>query len=83
MKDITFGMVQTYVRRAEFLQYLSDNGIPSPKIREYPSTTELRAALDAGEIDAMVHTFMEIQEALPPGPFTTLLIRATTTLRGS
>ena len=62
MQDITFVMVQTYVRRAEFLQYLSDNGIPSPKIREYPSTTELRAALDAGEIDAMVHTFMEIQE---------------------
>lgn len=62
MKDITFGMVRTYVRRAEFLQYLADHGIASPKIREYHSATDLRAALAAGEIDAMVHTFMEIQE---------------------
>lgn len=62
MKGITFGMVKTYVRRAEFMSYLSDNGIKSPKIREYDSTAELQEALNEGEVDAMVHTFMEIQE---------------------
>lgn len=62
MKDITFGMVKTYVRRAEFMSYLDDNGIKSPKIREYDSTAELQDALDDGEVDAMVHTFMEIKE---------------------
>ena len=62
MKEITFGMVKTYVRRDEFLHYLSDNGISSPKIREYNSTAKLQEALDNGEIDAMVHTFMEIKE---------------------
>lgn len=62
MRDITFGMVKTYVRRAEFLRYLADNGINRPKIREYESTQLLREALKSGEVDAMVHTFMEITE---------------------
>lgn len=62
MKDITFGMVKTYVRRQEFLQYLRDNGIYAPRIREYNSTAELQQALKANEVDAMVHTFMEILE---------------------
>lgn len=62
MKEITFGMVRTYVRREEFLGYLADNGISSPKIREYDSTADLQAALDRGEVDALVHTFMEIRE---------------------
>lgn len=62
MKEITFGMVRTYVRREEFLGYLADNGISSPKIREYDSTADLQAALDQGEVDALVHTFMEIKE---------------------
>ena len=62
MKEITFGMVRTYVRREEFLGYLSDNGIASPKIREYDSTSDLQNALDEGEVDALVHTFMEIKE---------------------
>ncbi len=62
MKNITFGMVKTYIRRAEFLQYLADNGIASPKLREYDSTPDLQAALESGEVDAMVHTFMEIKE---------------------
>lgn len=61
MRDITFGMVKTYVRREEFLQYLSGHGITEPRIREYESTTELQAALDDGEIDALVHTFTEIK----------------------
>jgi len=62
MKEATFGMVRTYVRREEFLGYLADNGISSPKIREYDSTADLQAALDRGEVDALVHTFMEIRE---------------------
>ena len=62
MREITFGMVRTYVRREEFLGYLADNGITSPKIREYNSTADLQKALDDGEVDALVHTFMEIKE---------------------
>lgn len=62
MKNVEFGMVNTYVRRQEFLEYLSDHGIKSPKIKEYDSTAELQKALDRNEIDAMVHTFMEIKE---------------------
>ena len=62
MRDITFGMVKTYVRREEFLQYLSDHGITEPEIKEYGSTAELQKALDEGKIDALVHTFTEIKE---------------------
>ncbi len=61
MKEATFGMVRTYVRREEFLGYLADNGISSPRIREYDSTADLQDALDRGEVDALVHTFMEIK----------------------
>lgn len=62
MKHITFGMVKTYVRREEFILYMRDNGVYSPRIREYNSTEEMQNALDAGEIDAIVHTFMEVKE---------------------
>lgn len=62
MRGIVFGMVKNYVRREEFLQYLSDNGILHPDIREYESTAELQQALDAGEIDALVHSFTEVRE---------------------
>ncbi len=62
MKDITFGMVKNYVRAEEFLQYLADHGISNPKVMEYEDTHVLQEALDAGEIDALVHTFMEVEE---------------------
>ena len=62
MQDITFGMVRNYVRSAEFLQYLEDGGIKNPIIKEYESTHALHEALDAGEVDAFVHTFMEMKE---------------------
>lgn len=62
MKSITFGMVKTYVRRDEFMLYMQDHGIVLPKVREYDSTEALQSALEAGEIDAMVHTFMEVKE---------------------
>lgn len=62
MQDITFGMVKGYVRQEEFLHYLADNNITEPNIIEYDTTQELQEALDLGEIDALVHTFMEMEE---------------------
>ncbi len=62
MKEITFGMVKTYVRKDEFLQYLKDNGVDSPKLTTYDTTAELQEALESGEIDAYIHTFTEIRE---------------------
>lgn len=62
MRDITFGMVKTYVRREEFLQYLKANGIDHPKIKEYVSTARLQEGLAQGEVDAIVHTFTETNE---------------------
>ena len=62
MKDITFGIVKTYIRRGEFLQYLTDNGIYNPNLKEYASTAELQNALARGEVDAIVHTFTETNE---------------------
>ena len=73
MGEITFGMVETYVRRDDFFQYLDDHGVSAPRVRTYQSSRQLRAALERGEIDAMVHTFMEIEE----GPC--LRARASTT----
>ena len=62
MKGITYGIVKTYVRRAEFLQYLRDNGITNPKIKEYDSTATLKEAMNQGEVDAIVHSFTETSE---------------------
>ena len=62
MKDITFGIVKTYVRRGEFIQYLKDNGVENPQLKEYDSTAELQKALARGEVDAIVHTFTETNE---------------------
>lgn len=61
MRNLTYGMVKSYIRRSEFFQYLADHGIRAPKIREYDNTGLLQQALDAGEIDALVHTFMEVE----------------------
>lgn len=62
MQQITYGVVKDYVRKTEFLQYLSDNGVEEPAICEYETTAELQEALDRGEIDALVHTFTEVEE---------------------
>ena len=62
MEHITFGMVENYVRKAEFLEYLAHNGIENPEIVEYVSTAKLHEALEKGEIDAFVHTFTEVKE---------------------
>lgn len=62
MKDFRFGMVENYVRKAEFLEYMYFNGIENPNIIEYETTADMHAALDAGEVDAYVHTFTEVVE---------------------
>lgn len=62
MAELNFGMVENYVRKNEFLEYLYHNGIENPTITEYTSTADMHAALDAGEIDAFVHTFTEVKE---------------------
>lgn len=62
MKDITYGVVATYVRRQEFNEYLSDHKIASPKVREYESAADLHQALESGEIDALVHSLTEVRE---------------------
>lgn len=62
MKEITFGMVKTYVRKQEFLQYMKDNGLTDPKLKSYESTADLIQALDDGEIDAYIHSFTEVRE---------------------
>ena len=62
MKGITFGIVKTYVRRSEFIQYLRDNNVYNPKLIEYDSTADLKEALAQGAVDAIVHTFTETSE---------------------
>lgn len=62
MKDINFGMVETYVRKAEFLQYMKDNGLKTPRVKYYETTADLLTALEDGEIDAYIHTFTEVRE---------------------
>ncbi|MCH5263928.1 MAG: EAL domain-containing protein [Lachnospiraceae bacterium] len=62
MRGITFGIVKTYVRRSDFIQYLRDNGVNNPKLKEYDSTAELKEAMTQGEVDAIVHSFTETDE---------------------
>lgn len=62
MKDITYGVVGTYVRKQEFLEYLKGHGIENPRVREYENTAVLQGALSVGEIDALVHSLTEIRE---------------------
>ena len=60
MKDMTFGVVESYIRRKEFLDYLRQNQIPDPQIREYDTTQELQEALRSGQIDVAAHTLTEV-----------------------
>lgn len=62
MQDFSFGMVENYVRKNEFLEYLLHNDIVNPTIVEYETTADMQAALDAEEIDVFVHTFTEVEE---------------------
>lgn len=62
MCDISFGIVGSYIRKDEFYEYMADHGVLDPKVKEYESTAALQAALDAGEIDAFVHSLTEVRE---------------------
>lgn len=62
MKEITFGMVKTYVRKNEFLQYMKDHGMEEPRLKTYDTTADMLDALENGEIDAYIHTFTEVRE---------------------
>ncbi|MBO5260568.1 MAG: EAL domain-containing protein [Agathobacter sp.] len=62
MQNIEFGMVSSYVRKDEFMEYMADNGITDPQITYYESTADLQEALENGEVEAIVHTFTEIKE---------------------
>lgn len=62
MKDLTYGMVGSYVRKPEFMQYMKKNGIEDFKLKTYENTAALANALETGEIDVFVHSFMEIRD---------------------
>lgn len=62
MSDASFGIVGTYIRKDEFYEYMTDHGVPHPRVRSYKNTAALHAALDAGEIDALVHSLTEVRE---------------------
>lgn len=64
MSDISFGTVSTYIRKDEFYEYLSDNGIHKPDVHEYESTAQMYEAFEQGEIDAIVHSLTEIRDGL-------------------
>lgn len=60
MKDMKFGIVETYVRKEDFLEYVGRNGIEHPYLQEYDTTQELQEALQSGKIDVAVHTLTEV-----------------------
>lgn len=62
MKDLTYGMVESYVRKPEFQQYMTVHGIKDYTLKTYENTTALANALETGEIDVFVHSFMEIRD---------------------
>ncbi len=62
MKDMQFGVVESYVRKKELLEYLDRNGIGNPRLREYETTKELQQALASGEIDVAAHTLTEVRQ---------------------
>jgi diguanylate cyclase (GGDEF)-like protein len=75
MSELTYGIVSTYVRKQEFLDYMSENGIDDPNIIEYSDSAALREGQANGEVDAIVHTYMEMGEGqqiigrFAPSPF--------------
>lgn len=62
MRDMKFGVVESYIRKGDFLEYLDRNGIGNPYIREYDTTQEMQEALQSGEVDIGVHTLTEVRE---------------------
>lgn len=62
MKDMKFGVVESYIRKDDFLKYLAENNIKHPKLREYATSRELQTALQTGEIDIAAHTLTEVRD---------------------
>lgn len=62
MKDASFGVVKSYVRKKDCLEYLSRNGITHPRLKEYDTTQQLQDALESGEIDVGIHSMTEVRE---------------------
>lgn len=62
MQDMKFGVVGSYIRKTEYLQYMARNGISNPDLKEYENTQQLQEALAGGEIDVAVHTLTEVLE---------------------
>lgn len=62
MKDLQFGVVKSYIRKGDFLEYLSQHGITKPHLTEYSTTQELLKALNDGDVDVAAHTLTEVLE---------------------
>ena len=62
MKDLRYGIVDGYVKTDEFYEYFRKNGIENPNVTVYPTSNDLHQALENDEIDAIVHTFMEVRK---------------------
>lgn len=62
MKNMKFGVVESYIRKKEFLEYLERNGVKKPQLQEFRTTQELQEALESGEIDVAAHTLTEVRE---------------------
>ena len=60
MENMKFGVVESYIRKKEFLEYLDRNGIHNPRLKEYADTQEMQEALQSGEIDVAAHTLTEV-----------------------
>lgn len=57
--SLRIGCVNEYVRQDEFKDYAQNNGF-TPQLTYYDNTSEMRQAMEDGEIDAMVCSVMEI-----------------------
>ncbi len=62
MQDMRFGVVESYVRKSDLLEYLEQNGIKEPRLYEYQTAQKLREALHTGEIDVAAHSLTEVSE---------------------
>lgn len=62
MASLTYGMVENYVRKNEFYEYMRGYGIEELNVREYKDTAALLEALSLGEIDAFVHSLTEVRK---------------------
>lgn len=62
MESMTFGVVKSYIRKVDFLEYLKQNGVANPRLQEYGTTQEMQEALQLKKIDIAVHTLTEVGE---------------------